>query len=388
MLTRLNVSGCNITDQEADMIAAIVNKNSLDKPNITLNVKTDEISSTLKNMSSLKVLDISDNFITSDALAIAVSELPSLEELNLSQNLLTFSSVVKIAQCFRHHSSPKNLDLSNNMILFSSACEFIVDIILSVNQKLVNLNVCSRNIRPRFADDYLSPPNPCDGESNSSNFVLQDLYLLQHFPSNYHTHNKLIRVNEACPISKEDILSYYVDHKGGLFHHHQNFAIFFPPGAILQGDFVEIQATASHCGPYEIPDGFYPISSFFWISANYTFKVPVYVIMSHCANIRCLEDISHLSVLQTCNIIVDGEKYIMTKVLNGVYFDNKIGYCVLATNHFCSYTQAKDTKSIPEFLRASYCTYDVLGNTHIAEVCFYPSNCCDCEKVWNYIINF
>jgi len=146
------------------------------------------------------------------------------------------------------------------MVSLSSACEFIVDVILSVNQTLVDLNVCGRNIRPRFVDDYLSPPN---NESSSNGFDLQNLYLLQHFPSNYYAYNKLIKVTEICPISKEDVVSYYVDHKGGSFYHHCNFAIFVPPGAVSQGECVEIQATASHFGPYHVPDGFYPVSNFF-----------------------------------------------------------------------------------------------------------------------------
>ena len=378
-LTTLNVSEWKINDEEVDVMIAVMKNTSLEN----VDIKYNKIRSLMINMLSLKVLDISKNFITSEALAIVVLESPTLEELNLSQNLLTFSSVVKIAQCVRNHSSLKVLDLSDNVVSFPSACEFIVDIILSVNHKLINLNICGRNIRPRFVDGYLSSPNIHCNENKSSGFVLQDFYLLQHFPSNYYTHNNLIRANETCPVSKEDICSYYVDHKGGMFYHHHNFGIFFPSGAVMQGDFVEIQATSNHFGPYEIPDGFYPISSFFWISANYTFKLPVYVIMSHNANIRNIEDISHLSVLQTCDFIVDGEKYIMTQVTDGVYFDNKIGFCVLATDHFCSYTQAKDTKTIPEFLRASYFTYDVIGDAHIAEVCFCPSNCRDCEKVWH-----
>ena len=384
LLTVLDVSGCKITNQGATLMAAIlletVSLEKLDISNTTLNVvKGDKISSALKSVPSLKQLNISNNFITSEDIATAVSECPRLEELNISQNLLMLSSVVKIAQCFRHHTTLQTLNLSNNMISFSTACEFIVDVILSVNQGLIYLNVCGRNIRPRFVDDYLSPPNT---EDNSSRFNLQDLYLLQHFPLNNYTYTKIIKANEVCPISKEDLISYYVDHKGGVFYHHYNFVIFVPPGAVLQGECIEIQASASHFGPYEIPNGFYPISNFFWISAYYKFKIPVYVVMSHHAKIRSLEDISCLSVLQTCNSNVDGEKYMMTRVHNGVFFDYEIGYCVLTTDHFCSYSQAKENENIPEFLTAHYFTYDISDNTHNVEVCFSKSNCHDCEKVW------
>ena len=234
--------------------------------------------------------------------------------------------------------------------------------------------MCGRNIRPRFVDDYLSPPSK---ENISSGFVLQNFYLCQHFPSSDCTYKKLVRVNEACLIPKEDIITYYADHKGGLFYHHHNFAIFVPPGAVSQGECVEIQATANHYGPYVIPDGFYLISSFFWLSAVYTFKVPVYVVMGHYAKIRCLEDVSHLLVLQTCD-----KDHVMTRVSpNKVYFDYEIGYCVIATDHFCSFIQAMDTQNIPKFLTAYYYVYEVSDNLHIAEVCFCPSKCCNCEKV-------
>ena len=62
----------------------------------------------------------------------------------------------------------------------------------------------------------------------------------------------------------DDIMSYYADYSGGTFYcHYHNFVVVVPPGAISQGDYVEIQVTASHFAPYELPDEFYPISSFF-----------------------------------------------------------------------------------------------------------------------------
>ena len=119
------------------------------------------IASTLSK--SITVFDVSSNVIISDDvtdLANALSDCVLLQKFNISQNLLTFTNILTIAQCFRNHHALQTLDLSNNKLLsFSSACEFIVDMILSVNEMLVNLNVCGRNIRPRYVEDYLSPPN-------------------------------------------------------------------------------------------------------------------------------------------------------------------------------------------------------------------------------------
>ena len=430
-LTSLNVSGCKINDKGAEMMAAMLPKTvSLQKLNLSntsLNVtEANNISSALRNISSLKVfnlsdnnindeatdsiaavfcsnylieevnlshnklstvgmlqivinisktknikiLDISHNFMTSDNvedLATALSECLTLQRLNISQNLLTLTSVIKFARCFRHHHNLQSLDLSNKTISFSSACEVIVDIILSVNQELIYLNICGRNIRPRNIKDS---PNR---EKNPKRFALQSLHLLQ--PSS--VDKVYIKPIESCPFSGEDISSYYVDYIGGVFYNeHHDFTLVIPPDAISRGECVEIQATGSRFGPYKIPHGFYPISSFVWISADYTFKVPVYIIMSHYAKIRHLDDIDHLYVLQTSthDSVTGGKTFAMTAVPEGAYFDYNNGYCVLATNHFCSLCQAKD-RNTPEYLLASLCCYK-----NVVEVCFCPLTS-ECKKV-------
>ena len=448
--TTLNVSGHSISDQGADMIATVlletVSLKKLGLSNVVLNTaKATKIASALKNISSLKVFsinnndiddgavdnitavfrsnplieninlshnklsytgvlnivnsllrnikifDISNNFITSDSvleLATALSKCPVLQELNISQNRLTLTDVLTIAQALRCHPTLQTLDLSNNNISFPSACEFIVDLVLSINQKLVNLNVCGRNIRPRYVEGYLSPPR---SENDSNKFALQSLYLLQHSSlCTMDTRTSLIKVKETCPIFSEDVMSYYADHLGGVFYNqYHNFVIVVPPGAVSQGDCVEIQATANCFGPYIIPDRFYPISSYFWVSANYEFEVPVYLIMNHYAKIRDLEDNKNLHVLHKCVKDPDAmqDDLRMSTISDGVYFDIEIGYCVLATYHFCSYCQAKSIKNIPEYLLACYCTYEhePSSGSFIAEVSFCPSNF-ECKKVANIVL--
>ena len=288
--------------------------------------------------------------------------------------MLRLTDILTIAQVFRYHPTLQTLDLSNNNVSFPSNAEFIVDVVLSVNQTLVYLNVCGRNIRPRCIDSL--PPSPT--------FTLSSLYSLQH--SSIDIPTKFIKVVEACPLRNDDIISYYVDHRGGVFYNeYHNFALVIPPGAVLQGDCVEIQGTSEYFGPYIIPDGFYPISSYIWVSANYVFKATVYFIMSHYAKIRSLEDISNLHVLHNCSHDpnIASKRTMLSTISDGVYFDTKIGYCVLATNHFCSYCQAKSVKSIPDHLLLCYCTYDEYCSgscSKVGEVCFCPSNS-ECKKV-------
>ena len=73
LLATLNVSGYNITDQGADMIATVlletVSLTKLDLSNTMLNsVKATKIISALKNISSLKVFNINNNDIDDEAI--------------------------------------------------------------------------------------------------------------------------------------------------------------------------------------------------------------------------------------------------------------------------------------------------------------------------------
>ena len=376
----------DIDDGAADSIVAVFSNNSLME---SINLFHNEFSYTgvlnianiISKFNTIREVHISNSFIASDIivdLTTALSKCPVLQELNLSQNLLTLTDILTIAQVFRHHPTLQTLDLSSNNISFFSAAEFIVDVILSVNQPLVNLNVCGKNIRPRCIDEFCPPSN----DVNSIIFPLSNLCSLQH--SSIDNPTNFIKAVEACPICGDDIMSYYIDHLGGvIYNKYHNYALVIPPGAVLQGDCVEIQTTANHFGPYVIPDGFYPISSYHWVSANYEFKAAVYLIMSHYAKIRSLEDIGNLYILQASahdsNIM--SESFTMCAISDGVYFDNETEYCVLATKHFCSYCQAKCVRSISEYFLASYCTYDEPSSeSFIAEVCFCPANT-ECVKV-------
>ena len=184
-----------------------------------------------------------------------------------------------------------------------------IDVILSFNVMLKILNVCGRNIRPRFKDDCMLSPLPCD--ENSNRFVLQNLYCIKHVLTNRfnqevsYAPTKYIRATETCPIPNERKIFYYADCNGGTFYNQEyDFAIVIPPGAISQEDCIEIQASVSRFVSHELPDGYYPISSYSWLNAQYTFKTPVYLIMRHYAIIEKLEDIDQLCVLQNVFMII------------------------------------------------------------------------------------
>ena len=106
--------------------------------------------------------------------------------------------------------------------------------------------------------------------------------------------------------------------------------------------------------------------------------------MRHYAKLRNLKDISNLCVLQKCvyDCLNDiDEDLMMSPISEGVYFDNEKRYCVLATEHFCTYCGAKSDKDIPEYLTACYYTFnEPSSGSLIAEVCFFPSSF-SCRKV-------
>ena len=395
LLKTLNLSRCNITDKGADMIALIITKTisliKLDISHTRLNATNIiKINKALKTMSTLQFLNINNNFISDGCIesikAIIVS-CPTLQNLNLSDNLLTFTGVISIAQTSRDHPNLQVLLLNNNSVSYLSVCEFLVDVILSTNKSLVNVNVCGRNIRPRFIADHLLPP--CVQETHTG-FVLQNLYLSYYLllscisvpldnenkeakfmPDNF------IKVTEKCPFDSDNITSYFVDHGGGVFYKKEhNFSFFIPPGAISQGDCVQIQVTASRFGPYELPDGYFPISSYFWISAMYTFKIPVYLILSHHTSLRNVTNFNRLYALEACSqhTKVGKEGLLrMNQLLDGVFFDNEIGYCIVSTNHFCSYCLAKDDITIPDDFYVSFYTYN-FQTTLKAEICICHVN--------------
>lgn len=336
---------------------------------------------------------MSSNYIApnnKNILDVALSACTQLKALNVSHNSLTFNCVLKVAQMLRDNINLQILNLSNNIKSFISEAEVLVDIILSTSSSLTNLNVCGRNIRPRFIDEYLSPPSGC--EKNSGRFSLYNLYLSQYISMDelifgskvIVTPPNFIKATEECPIPVEDIVSYYVNHKGGTFcNQNHDFVIVVPPGAVLQGDTVEIQATASYkCFKYyQFPDKYLPVSSIFWFSADYKFKIPVYLVMGHYGSRTNSKD---LHFMQACihdlTPFSDDGKLLMKEVKSRVCIDNKIGYCLFITDHYCSVCLGKSRKKLPDYFSAMLYTYDNEDGNFIANLCFIPSNS-DCRNV-------
>jgi len=446
----LDISGCTITDKGADLISAtLIETVSLEEFDISYtNLNTpncNKITAALRNISSLRCFKMNNNFVTEKAalsitaavssnclieeldfsenelssialvqiinvlskrnairildvskncvsinsiesLSTTLANCHTLEKLNLSKNSLLFTGVLQIAQALRCHPSLTYLNFEKNIVSCFAECEFLVDVILSANKPLLYLNVCGRNIRPRFGMDHITPP--CSHEKGN-NFLIQSLFLPDLLlsggnasssirnPTDISQIDTIIEVIEECPLASDNISTYYVDNNGGTFYNKaHNFTIVIPPGAVLQGDCVQIQATASRFGPYQLQDGYYPISSFFWVSAHYTFKIPVYLVLSHHASPRNMDELNKLHAMEACaqNLCTTSDgKLLMKTLFQGVNFDSRIGYCVLVMNHFCSHCLAKKDVGVPDKFHALYYTYNFEGFFK-AEVCMCHVN--------------
>ena len=388
----LRLNNNDIDDEAADCIAAVISHNCLlEELNISCNNFSASglipIIQSLSMAKNIKLLDISSNFKHCSStdevehLSTTLAECFTLQELNVSNNLLTFSNVLNIAEALRNHPSLENFNISNNITSNFFECEILMDIILSTNHLLTNINVCGRNIRSQFYDKH----------KDSNRFTLQNLCFSQNTSVNMHAQtansaDKSIglsfkRAEEKYLIYREKMVSYCVDHNGDIFYDkNHDFAVIIPPGAVSQGHCVQVQVTANYFSHYKLPDGYQPISSYFKLSACYTFKIPVYLIMSHYAKIRNLEDIDSLCVLHACDHdMTSEEEMVMKKVPSGVYYDHEIGYCAFTTDHFCSFCLAKMNKAIPgKFLALLHtCSTNI---KYSLEVCVCPA-LCHCEEV-------
>ena len=384
----LRLNNNDIDDEAADCIAAVISHNHLiEETNISCNKFSASglipIIQALSMAKNIKLLDISSNFKYCSStdevklLSTTLAECSTLQELNVSNNLLTFSNVLKIAEALRNHPSLKIFNISNNITSYFLECEFLMDIILSTNHLLTNINVYGRNIRPRFNDK----------REDSNRLTLLNFYFSQYSLVNMHAQaansagksTPFHEAEEKYPIYREKIVSYCIDHKGDIsYDKDHDFAVVIPPGAVSQGDCVQVQATANRFSHYKLPDGYHPISSYFQLSAYYTFKIPVYLIMSHYAKIRNLEDIHSLCVLHACDHdMTSEEELVMKKVPSGVYYDYEIGYCVFTTDHFCTICLAKENKFIPEKFSMFLYTYKT-NEEYFLELCF-------CPATWDWI---
>ena len=198
----INLQSNNITEKSAEALASIISSNTglqeLYLSNNTIQLGVITMSTALKNISSLKVLDLNNNNIpeeAADELSAAIRANNSLEKLYLNSNHLGSSSVM-IVNALKQVTTLKELDLSVNqnrskelapaltsLILYNKSMEIlslsdnnlndggVIKIAQSLckHTKLKIINLQSNNITEKSAEALSS--------IISSNTGLQQLYL-------------------------------------------------------------------------------------------------------------------------------------------------------------------------------------------------------------------
>jgi len=336
-------------------------------------------------MELCKVQDSPSDF-NRDVLQFDIS---TLEVLDLSKSAIKTAQMVQLAQHLQANCKLLELKLCSNDNKFLSEKRFIVDVILSMNHCILELVVDGEHLKPRNLKTFgnLSDHFGAHFSLSLFYFTKNDPIYLKHsntfevnLANSVNGNVDIMKVEESCPFENSEIFTHYVDHHGGVYYYESHdVALFIPPDAILQGHLVEIKVSSSLFAPFDLPTNYCPISSYVWIGANYKFKIPVYLIMSHYAHIDSLDAASKICMLEACKLFrneINNGRCMMKKVK--CFVDADLNYCVFSTDHFCSFCLADEMPiNSSEFISMYYnYTKPGLANSvrYAAEICFCYQN--------------
>ena len=206
----------------------------------------------------------------------------------------------------------------------------------------------------------------------------------------------VVRNKELCPLKdSETTLPIMFDHVGGKLPIKKHAVeVTIPRGAIDEGYEVEIQAAASLFGPFIIPEGYYPISAYVWVGADYEFKKKLEVEIEHDVYVTEETDLSELCVLTACEEDkCDGEDneivYKMHEDTCEYQYDLNKSTCVLFTSHFCSKCLASKAQKAQRITTYHYLPEDYKSaNEFFAEISFcYGLQFCRevCNWLYSYV---
>ena len=131
LLTKLDLDGCNVTDQGADVITEVLLKTTslkvLSIANAKLNTTlTIKIFTALEKTTLLQILRLNNNNIDGEAvgsIAAIISNNHLLEQLNISSNKFSVSGLSPVIQTLSVSKNIKILDISGNFKTNSSSDE-------------------------------------------------------------------------------------------------------------------------------------------------------------------------------------------------------------------------------------------------------------------------
>lgn len=198
------------------------------------------------------------------------------------------------------------------------------------------------------------------------------------------TDRRVFKTKESCPFKNVccslsgAFTSGCVDYSGGVLAlEDHGVKLTIPIGAVSYGDAVDIEIASSLYGPFIIPKGYRPISTFVWIGACYKFKRELQVKIEHHAHVACREDLSQLFVLKTCKTCKNQALHEVPA--NNYKYDIDDSSCTYSSDNFCSVCLVAKSSNIPDrvmvyqFVPKNYATLDNFP----AEVLFcYDSTVC------------
>ena len=146
----INLRSNNITEKSAEALASIISSNTgleqLYLGNNTMQLGVITVSTALKSISSLKVLDLENNNIPEEAvdeLSAAIRANSSLEKMRLNNNNLRSSMAVIAKTC--HNSSLKELNFKNAEI--SKAAANDISAIIAFNSCIQLVSMSDNNLQ-------------------------------------------------------------------------------------------------------------------------------------------------------------------------------------------------------------------------------------------------
>ena len=151
-ITLLNLHNNQFTEEAGEALASIILSNTkledLYLGSNMLQMGALKVTSALKHISTLKVLDLNDNNMTEcivDDLAAVINCNSSLSDLRLRNNRLKTKGFVTIAKALSKLSTLKSLNVRNNQITKEAADDIVS--VLSTNTNMTHLYLGSNNLQ-------------------------------------------------------------------------------------------------------------------------------------------------------------------------------------------------------------------------------------------------
>ena len=200
---------------------------------------------------------------------------------------------------------------------------------------------------------------------------------------------------ESCTLKNCQVISKTFGYDGGeLLIEEHAVKVTVPIGAIEKGYEVQIEAAASLFGPFTVPEGYHPISTYVWIGACYEFNKNLKVELEHDIDLSEETDVSGVCVLTACEEdkgIGENNRVLYKMHEDACEYQLNKTTCTFFTSHFCSKCLAVKEENIKSPKRVIM--YHYLPENYKSEYEFAAevTFCYDlqfCKEVCGYVTSY